>query len=327
MNSPAPRNQSSVRFGRVPFRFAATVWAAGCLASGTGVGLAADRSPAAQPRPPVSDPAVRPAGGAGCQSCGPGGCRQAHGKHHGHHAGCRDGVCVPYCPVRPQQFGFYGTQWRRWPGSDVVQVSTTRGAGPDSPPRSAVPGPNEESLNPQADQEPAANPDADAGSVPAPAATAREPLPEPPARPKPPAEPVLPPVVEPAPEMRRESPAEPQPEPTPEPTPESAPQPEPAAPLGPAEAKPVPAEPSAPAPEAKPRPEDENLFEAVSGVGSGPGWRAHRRFAVGEAAAAPAELDRGRVEPASHLGQLNPKQVPPVSFDRTAETRRLRATR
>ena len=327
MNSLAPKNQSSVRFGRVPLRFAATVWAAGWLASGPVVGLAADRPPAAQARSRVSDPAVRPAGGAGCQSCGPGGCRQAHGKHHGHHAGCRDGVCVPYCPVRPEQFGFYGTQWRRWPGSAVVRVSATRDAGPVSPPRSAVPGPNEESLNPQADQEPAANPDADAGPVPAPAAPAREPLPEPPALPKPPAEPVAPPVLEPAPEMRREPPAEPKPEPTPQPTPEPAPQPTPAAPLVPAEAKPLPAEPSAPAPEAKPRPEDENLFEAVSGVGSGAGWRAQRRFAVGEAAAAPAQLGLGRVEPVTHLGHPDTKRVPPVSFDPAAETRRLRATR
>jgi hypothetical protein len=306
MNFLALHKQPLIRRGRTPAGFAVAAWAACWLAAAPVVGLAAERPSAAQTRSRMSDPAVRPAGGAGCPSCGPGGCRQAHGKHHGHHAGCRDGVCVPYCPVRPQQFGFYGTQWRRWPGSAVVQVSGTRDAGPVSPPRSAVPGPNEESLNPQGDEEPAA-------------------------------EPTAPRNLEPAPEMRREPPAEPQPAPEPKTEPTAEPKPEPKSePLFPsaepkqlpAEPKPLPAEPSPPAPEAKPRPEDENLFEAISGIGSGNGSRARRRFAVGEAAAeVSASPAAGVIEPATHLDESPPQRVPRVSFDPAAETRRIRSTR
>jgi hypothetical protein len=337
-----------VRIARAAARLTAAACAACWLAAAPVVGLAADKPPAARSR--VSDPAVRPAGGGHCASCGPGGCRQPHGKHHGHHTGCRDGVCVPYCPVRPQQFGFYGTQWRRWPGSEVVQVAGTRDAGPVSPPRSAVPGPSEESLNPEAEQEPAADAGAEAGRGAAPAASPREPLPEPAVPPNPATEPTAPKVLDPVPEMRREPPAEPMPDLKPDPKPDpasepnSVPQPnlvpdtnlvpEPAAapkpesPLPPAEPKPLPTEPSTPVPEAKPRPEDENLFEAVSGVGSGPGWRAQRRFAVGAAAAdAPTKRGVGRIEPATHIEEPSPSSVPRVSFDPAAEKRRLRSTR
>lgn len=106
------------------------------------------RGGAAAPRPQsVVDRAVVPAGGvAACHQCGPGGCRTGHA--HRHHRDCREGACVPYCPVRPGTFGFYGTQWRRWPGEGVVPVSHDRDATPASPPRSEVPGPNEESLEP-----------------------------------------------------------------------------------------------------------------------------------------------------------------------------------
>ena len=331
MSALALGNPPLVRVARAAGRMTAAACVACWLAAGPVVGLAADKPPAGPARSRVSDPEVRPAGGAGCRSCGPGGCRQPHGKHHhGHHAGCRDGACVPYCPVRPQQFGFYGTQWRRWPGSAVVQVSGTRDAGPISPPRSAVPGPNEESLNPQADQEPAADAGADAGRGAAPTATPREPLPEPALAPKPVAEPTAPKVLEPAPEVRREPPPQPAPEPktdaVPEPTAESKPVPRPESPLPPAEPKPLAPEPSAPAPEAKPRPEDENLFEAVSGVGAG--WRAPRRFAVGAAAGEGlTEPGAGLIEPATHLEEPSPNRVPRVSFDPAAETRRLRSTR
>ena len=315
-----------VRVARVAARLTAAACAACWLAAAPVVGLAADRPPSGPARSRVSDPAVRPAGGGHCSSCGPG-CHQPHGRHHGHHAGCRDGVCVPYCPVRPQQFGFYGTQWRRWPGSEVVQVAGTRDAGPVSPPRSAVPGPNEESLNPEADQEPAADAGAEAGRGAAPAATPLEPLPEPAVPPKPVAEPTAPNVLDPAPEMRREQPAQ-RPDSVPQPNlvPEPATAPKPESPLLPAEQQPLPSEPSAPVPEAKPRPEDENLFEAVSGVGSGPGWRAQRRFAV-RAAAGPTNPGVGRIETATHLEEPTPASVPRVSFDPAAETRRLRSTR
>jgi hypothetical protein len=47
-------------------------------------------------------------------------------------------------------FGFYGTQWRRWPGSGVVQASNNEAATPARPPRAEVPGAEEESLTPDA---------------------------------------------------------------------------------------------------------------------------------------------------------------------------------
>lgn len=101
--------------------------------------------------PPVKfDPAVVPAGGAGCCTldgrCGE--VRQA-GFHHGHAAGCRDGMCVPSCPVRPGHYGYYGTQWRRWPGQGVIQASAAEAATPVKPPKSAVPGVEEESPVPR----------------------------------------------------------------------------------------------------------------------------------------------------------------------------------
>ena len=74
----------------------------------------------------IVDHSVQPAGGA-CRQCGPAGCK------HGHHRDCRDGACVPYCPVRPGTFGFYGTQWRRWPGAGVVTVSNEQAATPSKP--------------------------------------------------------------------------------------------------------------------------------------------------------------------------------------------------
>lgn len=103
----------------------------------------------------VVDAAVRPAGGMACHECGPTGCR--HGKLC-HHRDCKDGVCVPYCPVRPGTFGYYGTQWRRWPGQGVVPVSNVEAATPVKPPKSEVPGVDEESFGPKADDlpEPAA---------------------------------------------------------------------------------------------------------------------------------------------------------------------------
>jgi hypothetical protein len=73
----------------------------------------------------------------------------------------RDGACVPYCPVRPSTFGFYGTQWRRWPGAGVVPVSNEQAATPSKPPKSSVPGPDEESLGPKPSELP--EPDFPAG--------------------------------------------------------------------------------------------------------------------------------------------------------------------
>lgn len=52
---------------------------------------------------------------------------------------------MPSCPVRPGQFGYYGTQWRRWPAQGVVPASAVEAATPVAPPKSAVPDAEEES--------------------------------------------------------------------------------------------------------------------------------------------------------------------------------------
>lgn len=94
----------------------------------------------------IIDHAVVPAGGGRCPHCPGGRCRHADGMHRsrGHHRHCRPGMCVPHCPVRPAEFGFYGTQWRRWPGQQVVPVSADA-ATPAMPPKSEVPAADEES--------------------------------------------------------------------------------------------------------------------------------------------------------------------------------------
>jgi hypothetical protein len=54
--------------------------------------------------------------------------------------GFGDGHCAACCPVRPDQFGFYATQWRPWPG--FVPLATPPAADrltPATPPRSVVP--------------------------------------------------------------------------------------------------------------------------------------------------------------------------------------------
>jgi hypothetical protein len=122
------------------------------------------RTPA---RSPKVDHAVMPAGGGSeghsacgqCQRSACPQCRIAEGKHHGHRP-CPHGLCPAHCPVRPDVFGFYGTRWRRWPGSGVVQVSNDDAVTPARPPKTEVPGPREESIEP----------DAAAEDLPAPAA-------------------------------------------------------------------------------------------------------------------------------------------------------------
>ena len=349
---------AAARVGRGSARSIAGGWALLLLATPL-VAVAADApskpsAPGTPHRLRVSDPAVRPAGG-GCVSCGAAGCRQGHGAHH--HAGCREGVCVPYCPVRPQEFGFYGTQWRRWPGAAVVPVSGTRDAGPVAPPRSAVPGPAEESLSPPDDQQPAdqAAPGGTADSMPidpgrtlpppavppkpAPAVpgvlepgpempiqpredakpqSKPEPKPEPKPQPRTELEPESRPALEPKPEPEPQPKLEPKPEPTLEPKPEPKTDLEPKPEPKPA-TEPKPKDTPTPPPGTKPRPEDENLFEAVSASG----WRARRRFPVGAASG----NEPRRVEPATHLQPTDPFDVPPVPFDPAEETRKLRAIR
>ena len=109
---------------------------------------------------PIVDHAVVPAGGAACRHC-PGGAFPVHGGHRGHLDGCRDGLCAPHCPVRPVEYGFYSTQWRRWPGQGVVPASAEQSATPVSPPSSLVPSAEQESPVPPADVAPPAQPAAD----------------------------------------------------------------------------------------------------------------------------------------------------------------------
>lgn len=129
------------------------------------IGLA---EPPRQPAPPrtIVDPAVVPAGG--CRGCNAPSCRTCQGRHGAHHTGCRDGKCHPHCPVRPQEFGFYGTQWRRWPDRQVVPVAHEREGTPALPPRSQVPRSEEESR--RTTEDPAApqaeSPDEDAATDP-----------------------------------------------------------------------------------------------------------------------------------------------------------------
>lgn len=115
--------------------------------------------PSARPRP-VVDRAVVPAGGAACRQC-PGGACAIRGGHQGHLDGCRDGLCVPHCPVRPVEYGFYHTQWRRWPGQGVVPVSAEQEATPVSPPASLTPSADQESPMLPQDAAPPSAPAAD----------------------------------------------------------------------------------------------------------------------------------------------------------------------
>jgi hypothetical protein len=67
--------------------------------------------------------------------CPPGGCgRGAH--------------CQGTCVVRPGRFGFYATQWRKWPGDNGVQQASLQEMTPVSPPASAIPAVDEEALMP-----------------------------------------------------------------------------------------------------------------------------------------------------------------------------------
>lgn len=249
----------------------------------------------------IVDHSVQPAGGA-CRQCGPAGCK------HGHHRDCRDGACVPYCPVRPSTFGFYGTQWRRWPGAGVVPVSNEQAATPVKPPKSSVPGPDEESLGPKASELP--EPDYPAGD-----SATQEPraaLPPEPEAPEPQA-----PATEAAdPAAARVEPAAP-------------------APVPEADAKPVQPE-AAPA---KPRPQDENLFDESAATkvrrkipvtaGQIPAQRPVAQRPIGQRPAA------SRVKPAAHQ-EADPrdaaaaarrpvsKPVPRVAFDPRKEAERIR---
>lgn len=234
----------------------------------------------------VVDSAVRPAGGMVCGECGPGGCR--HGKLC-HHRDCKDGVCVPYCPVRPGTFGFYGTQWRRWPGQGVVPASNVEAATPVKPPKSEVPGVDEESFGPKADDlpEPTA---ADRGAD-EPAARPMAPEPDAPAA-------------------------------APTPVPESADTPAPEPRAMPAETPEPSGQPAVDqAPPAKPKAGD--LFDESAAR------RVRRKIPIQAGTAAPAPpRGSGGVMPTSHEAIAPSRRtVPKVAFDPEAESARLRQVR
>lgn len=100
-----------------------------------------------------ADGGVVLAGGAAatadCRDCGRQGCGKcrAVGGRLGHVCNglCDQGGCPAHCPVRPDQFGYYATRWRSWPGQGVKQTGAFDPAStPVLPPRSEVPGMAEE---------------------------------------------------------------------------------------------------------------------------------------------------------------------------------------
>ena len=142
--------------------------AGGVAASARPASRADDRAPS---RSPKVDHAVMPAGGMGagqprCSHCQRSACPQCRlpEPHHDGHSQCQHGLCPAHCPVRPDVFGFYGTRWRRWPGSGVVQASNNEAATPARPPRAEVPRAQEESIEPDAPAEAAAGDDESTGA-------------------------------------------------------------------------------------------------------------------------------------------------------------------
>ena len=281
----------------------------------------------------IQDSAVVPAGGGACPACVTGRCRQCPAKRPGHHDSCREGRCVPYCPVRPQHYGFYGTQWRKWPGQGVVPVSDERQATPALPPRLAVPSPDEESTRATEEDVPETEsaPNAATRAVPdilppLPPGNPATPAAPAPARPKPipqpePAPPVLEPTT-PEPMKTEDESTKPQPDPTkpvePKPAPSELPADDFKSPFP--EATPRP-DPATPKPATPPRPEDENLFEA--------GWRGRslRKFSVGQSGQVEREAGAGEIRATMHAAPVDPLIVPRVPFDPAAESRRLRSGR
>lgn len=73
---------------------------------------------------------------------------EGHGRHG--HAACRGGQCGDHCVVTPDRFGFYGTRWRTWPGTKVVQTAGTEELTPAAPPAMELPSAGQESRDPEA---------------------------------------------------------------------------------------------------------------------------------------------------------------------------------
>ena len=101
---------------------------------------------------------------ADCRQCGQRGCgkcRPAGGRLDLPCNGlCEQGGCPAHCPVRPDQFGYYATRWRSWPGQSVKQVGNFDPATtPVVPPRSEVPKMADELALPNQQEEGAADDD------------------------------------------------------------------------------------------------------------------------------------------------------------------------
>jgi len=75
---------------------------------------------------------------------------------------CEQGGCPAHCPVRPDQFGYYATRWRSWPGQNVKQAGQFDPATtPVVPPRSEVPAMADELTLPSQQDEAAPEDDED----------------------------------------------------------------------------------------------------------------------------------------------------------------------
>jgi hypothetical protein len=136
---------------------------------------------------------------SGCSGIGVLSSHLPAGLHH--RPGCRDGVCEPHCPVRPQTQGYYETQWRRWPGSEPAVAAADDSVTPSAPPRSFVPSTDQESAalddsqpdaaadrQPESPSKPVPLPDRGLPTQPLPT----QPLPVPPGTPAPPGGPAVP---------------------------------------------------------------------------------------------------------------------------------------
>lgn len=132
---------------RLPGLAAATLGMIAAAVGPHGVAVTAARAAPPGGEPAAAQRRVVQAGGPVGQA---GEVRQCGFGHHDAgrlcHGGCRDGGCPTHCPVRPQTFGFYGTQWRAWPTQGTAKTDDARGSMPVPPASSAVPGIDEESL-------------------------------------------------------------------------------------------------------------------------------------------------------------------------------------
>ena len=184
---PAPRRaESSARAPKQSQRAAATASNTAAKRGAQG-GASGAATTAARIRPPAGDRAAASgvrqasaavsadggvvlAGGvmasADCRQCGRqdcGKCRPVADRLGLHCNGlCEQGGCPAHCPVRPDQFGYYATRWRSWPGQGVKQVGHFDPATtPAVPPRSEVPGMEDELALPSQSDEAAADEDED----------------------------------------------------------------------------------------------------------------------------------------------------------------------